>query len=87
VERTEWTDERLDDSFDRLYTEMGEFRAEMRAMRAEMAEEFRSLRTEMRDDFRVVHDALDRINGRLFVGSLGMVVALIGVLGGIIATG
>jgi hypothetical protein len=75
VERTTWTDERLSDSFQLLRADLGELHADMRELRNEM----RNFRTEMREELREIHR-------QLFVGAMGMVVALIGVLGGIVAT-
>jgi hypothetical protein len=51
MERTVWSDERLDDSFTQLRQEMRDLRAEMhaefRAIRAEMHEESRAIRREL----------------------------------------
>ena len=47
MERTAWTDERIDDAFAQL-------RDEMREMRAEMRDGFRDLRQEMDSEFRDV---------------------------------
>jgi hypothetical protein len=54
MERTTWTDERIDDAFGQLRDEMRDMRAEMRAMRAETAQGFRDLRQEMHAEFRDV---------------------------------
>jgi hypothetical protein len=54
MERTAWTDERLDDAFAQLRDEMREMRAEMRGLRSETAEGFRDLRHEMHAEFRDV---------------------------------
>jgi hypothetical protein len=51
MERTLWTDERIDDAFAQLRDELRElrreFHAEMRGMRAEHAAGMRSLRAEL----------------------------------------
>jgi hypothetical protein len=51
MERTAWTDERIDDAFAQVRDELRDLRSEMhaefRASRAEMASEFRSVRGEM----------------------------------------
>jgi hypothetical protein len=75
VDRTTWTDERLSDSFELLRADHADMRADMR----ELCNELRNFRTEMREELREIHR-------QLFVGAMGMIVALIGVLGGIIAT-
>jgi hypothetical protein len=60
VERTRWTDERLDDrmsaidtSFERVFEELraerAEMRAEMRAERAELRIEMRAMRAELNE--------------------------------------
>ena len=76
MERSAWTDERLDDMvasyesrFDRVDAELRDVRVEMREMRTEMHAEFRALRRDM-------------FNGAIaFVGSqvalLGMMVAVL----------
>jgi hypothetical protein len=57
VERSAWTDERLDDmvaanntQFDRLWVETRDMRSEMREMRAEM----REMRAEMHAGFQAI---------------------------------
>ena len=54
MERSVWTDERIDDmasansaQFERLWTEMRDMRAEMRDMRAEMHAGFEAMRRDM----------------------------------------
>jgi hypothetical protein len=47
MERTAWTDEGIDDAFTQLRAELREFRADMRAMRAEQAAELRAIRSEL----------------------------------------
>jgi hypothetical protein len=55
IERMAWTDERLDDAFERAFNELRELRMEMR-------DEFRGLRAEIGADFRAVRSeaAADR---------------------------
>ena len=68
MERTLWSDQRIDDSFGQLRDEMREFRIEMREMRAEMNAEFRNVRGEMAG-----------IRRDMFNGMVALVVALISI--------
>jgi hypothetical protein len=68
VERSAWTDERLDDmvatssaNFDRVWAEMHEMRAEMREMRMEMRE--------MRSD---MHAGFQGIRRDMFHGAIAL---------------
>ena len=47
MERSAWTDERIDDSFAQVREELRELRAEIRAFRSDVAAELRSIRGEM----------------------------------------
>ncbi|HKP88868.1 MAG TPA: hypothetical protein VJT75_02730 [Thermoleophilaceae bacterium] len=67
MERTAWTDERLDDAFAQLREEMREFRAEMRT-------EFRELRRE-------VHSELAQMKLFMLGGLVTILAAFIGLHG------
>jgi len=67
MERTVWTDERLDDSFARLNQEMRDFRAEMRDFRAEM----RDMRSEIHTGFT----SLRRDMLTAYLTTMGLLVA------------
>jgi uncharacterized coiled-coil DUF342 family protein len=47
MERTAWTDERIDDAFSQLRGEMREMRQEFRELRHDLHEEFRDVRAEL----------------------------------------
>jgi hypothetical protein len=47
VERTAWTDERLDDLAQTLDTHVGQLREEVHGLREDMREEFRNLRDQL----------------------------------------
>ncbi len=64
---SEWTDARLDDSFQALRSDIREMRAEMREMRADM----RTMHTELRADTR-------QLWVTMVAGYAAMAVALIG---------
>jgi hypothetical protein len=78
MERTAWTDERLDDAFAQL-------RDELREMRAEMREGFRDLRQEMHSEFRDVRGDGRSIRGDLAQMKLFMLGGLITILTAFIA--
>jgi 3-dehydroquinate synthetase len=78
--RTTWTDERLDDLLENVRTGFTRVDTDLRDQRAETRAEFAALRAEMRDEFQTLRIALLSIGG-------GVIVALIGVIGAIIARG
>jgi hypothetical protein len=73
--RTAWTDDRVDDLVGNLTREMNGLRTDMSDFRADMRADMNSLR----DDIRA-------LNGRLVTVLLAMSVALIGTVGGLVAT-
>ena len=79
----------MDDSFQLLRTDIArldaKLDAEFVALRTEFTDEMRALRAEMREDFRAIHAELGRIHGRLFLGALTMVAALIGLMATVLA--
>jgi hypothetical protein len=75
MERTAWTDERIDDAFTQL-------REEVRDMRAEMRDGFR----EMRDGFHGLREEDRSIRGELAQMKLFMLGGLVTILAAIIAT-
>jgi hypothetical protein len=78
MERTVWTDERLDDAFTQL-------REEIRDMREEMRSGFADIRAEMRAGF-AEHGAETRsIRAELFQLKLFMLAGLVTILAAVIA--
>jgi hypothetical protein len=73
--RTAWTDDRIDDLVGNLTREMNGIRTDMSDFRADMRADMNSLR----DDIRA-------LNGRLVTVLLTVSVALIGAVGGLVAT-
>lgn len=78
--RSTWTDERLDDLCEAVRTGFARVDTDFRDLRAENREEFAAIRTEMRDEFRMLRMSLFGVGG-------GVIVALIGVIGAILARG
>jgi hypothetical protein len=86
----EWTDERLNDAFDRLMAEMAAMRADMKDMRAELKGDIADLRTELNGDIAALRadlkaDVADlRAERRVFWPVL--IGSYISVMGAFIAT-
>jgi hypothetical protein len=89
MERTAWTDERIEDAFMQLREEIRDMREEMRSgfgdVRAEMRSGFGDVRAEMRGGF-AQHGAETRsIRSELFQLKLFMLAGLITILAAVIA--
>jgi hypothetical protein len=91
MERTAWTDERLDDmskrmdaGFARVDTDIRELRGDVAAFRSEIRAELRSeiggLRMEMSKEFGALRTTMSRFGG-------GLIVTLIGVFATLLARG
>lgn len=85
--REKWTDERLDDGFDRVSTDIQLLRDEMRATRVELRQELHqeigSVRGEitlLREGFDDLRNILMYVGGAMVVGMLGVLVAAFGIL-------
>ena len=85
MERSTWTDERLDDmvarndsQFERILAEMTGFRVEMRAMRTELQAEMREMRTEL-------HSELHDTRRDMFHGMLAIFGSLVAICAALIA--
>jgi hypothetical protein len=93
--RNSWTDERLDDGFDRVTseigqvrtevaqvrTEVGQLRAEVGQLRADMTVEFKAVRNEMHEGFAAMNRTLLQIGGGIIATLIGgIVAALLGFL-------
>lgn len=75
-QRSTWTDERLDDLADAMRSGFARVDADIRGMRTEMHEGFASLRVEIAN-----------LRNTMFAVGGGTIVALIGVIGAILARG
>ena len=56
--RESWTDERLDDGFDRVSADIQSLRQEMGAMRVELRQEIGSVRVDLRQEIGSVREEL-----------------------------
>jgi len=66
MERTAWTNERLDDLAEGIRTGF-----------ARVDQDIRDLRTEMREEFRSLHALLFRIGGGIIVALIGVIAAIL----------
>lgn len=71
--RNSWTDERLDDGFERVRADIALLRGESREEAKAIREEVNSLGQEMHEGFGALHRSLFQIGG-------GIIAALIGVI-------
>jgi hypothetical protein len=85
--RNSWTDERLDDGFDRVTAEIGLVRREVGALRVEVKAEIGSLRSEMksevgslRQENQILLQEMHSLQRTLLQTGGGIVVALLGLL-------
>ena len=68
-----WTDERLDDRFDRIDSELHDLRQDMREMRTELRGEMGSLRAELRGEIERLRLAMITVGGSGFLGLIAAV--------------
>lgn len=82
--RESWTDERLDDGFDRVSADIQLLREEMGGLRKELRQELRqeigSVRQEMNGRFEHLEGRFDDLQRTLLQVGGGMIVALLGIL-------
>ena len=93
--RNSWTDERLDDGFDRVTADIAVLRGEVGSLRKEMHREIGSLRVELKAELKMeigsvreemkdlraeLHQAIYSLQRTLFQVAGGIVVALLGVI-------
>jgi hypothetical protein len=86
MERTAWSDERINDAFELLRRDIGELRADIRGLRTDMGADVGGLRADMGEEFRSVRSELASLNRQMFLGAVGIIAALLGVLATIVAT-
>ena len=91
MERSAWTDKRLEDRFDHVDGELSSLRTEMhdefRAVRTEMREGFAEVRGEMREGFAEVRGELNDLRLIMIRFQGAMLIALLGVIAAILARG
>lgn len=89
--RNSWTDERLDDGFDRVTAEIAILRGEVASVRTELKTEIGSLRSELKNEIglareetqvlrRELHQAIFSLQRTLFHAAVGIIVALAGII-------
>jgi hypothetical protein len=79
-QRATWTDERLDDLAEAMRSGFARVDADIRDLRAEMHEGFASVRAELGGEIRALRNTMFAFGG-------GIIIALIGVIGAILARG
>jgi hypothetical protein len=77
VERSAWTDERLDDLSRRMDAGFERVDRDIRELRGEMHTGFTELRSEIRGEISGLRMSMNRFGGGLLIAQLGMIVALI----------
>ena len=77
MERSTWTDERLDDRFDQIDRRFDRVDAEIRELRAEMRAGFAELRTELGGQIESLRVAMNRWNVTMVAGLLGVIAAIL----------
>lgn len=81
MERSTWTDERLDDMVDRLEQSIGMLRDEMREMRTDM----REMRTDMREMRTQMHAGFTSLRRDMLYAVLAMSGVLVATMATILA--
>ena len=73
----EWTDERLNDAFDRLIAEMAAMRADMKDMRAELKSEIGGLRTELKGEIAELRSDMHADHRAIWTALIGSYVSFV----------
>jgi hypothetical protein len=77
MERSAWTDQRLDDRFDHIDRELSELRAEIRSGFSEIRGEMGSLRSELGGQIEGLRITMLRVGGGMMVGLVGVIAAIL----------
>jgi hypothetical protein len=80
MERSAWTDKRLEDRFDHVDGELSSLRTEVHG-------EFRAVRTDMREGFAEVRGEINDLRLIMIRFQGAMLIALLGVIAAILARG
>jgi hypothetical protein len=80
MERSAWTDKRLEDRFDHVDRELSSLRTEVHG-------EFRAVRTDMREGFTEVRGEINDLRLIMIRFQGAMLIALLGVIAAILARG
>ena len=76
VERTAWTDERLDDLANRMDAGFARVDADIRELRNELRVEIGGLRAELRGEIGALRLTLLRVGGGMMIGLVGVIAAI-----------
>jgi hypothetical protein len=76
VERTAWTDERLNDLANRMDAGFARIDADIRELRVELRSEIGGLRAELRGEIGALRLMLLRVGGGIMVGLVGVIAAI-----------
>jgi hypothetical protein len=77
VERTAWTDERLDDLANRIDAGFARVDADIRELRMELRAEIGGLRTELLGEIGALRLTLLRVGGGIMIGLVGVIAAIL----------
>jgi hypothetical protein len=77
VERSAWTDERLDDLANRMDAGFARFDADIRELRMELRSEIGGLRGELRAEIGGLRLTLLRVGGGIMIGLVGVIAAIL----------
>ena len=87
MERTAWTNERLDDLADSVRHGFGRVDQDIRDVRTEVREGFSELRGEMREGFAELRAEINSLRLIMIRIGGGMLIALLGVIAAVLARG
>jgi hypothetical protein len=77
MERTTWTDERLDDFSRRMDAGFATVHADLRDLRSEVRADMAELRTELRGELSAFRLTILRVGGGIMVGLVGVIAAVV----------
>jgi hypothetical protein len=77
MERTAWTDERLDDLASRMDAGFERVGADMRDLRTDIRAEMRDMRGELRGEIDSLRVTILRVGGGMMVGLVGVIAAVL----------
>jgi len=77
MERTAWTDERLDDLSARVDAGFDRVAVDMRELRTDMRTEMRDMRGELRGEIDALRVTILRVGGGMMVGLVGVIAAVL----------
>lgn len=78
--RNSWTDDRLDDGFERVHGDIALLRSESKEEAHLIRAEVNSLRQEANEGFGALHRTLFQVGGGIVAALIGIIATLIGVI-------